>query len=134
MTASMTYPTAPATDEWLQRPVREYFGAIVWAPAPPAIAVAVPAAATAIARPPVSLDLTVVQYFAHFPWDGPVAAVATAVAIPDKSPPPAMIPDAQIDSALAELLDFEPTVDPEALLDVASQDDSGSLADFSDFF
>jgi hypothetical protein len=72
-----------------------------------------------------------VQYFAHFPWEGAVAAAATPI---DVFTPPAMIPDAQIDSALAELLDFEPTVDPEALLDVASQDDSGSLADFSDFF
>jgi hypothetical protein len=133
MTATMTYPPAPPTDAWLQRPVIDYFGTIVWAPTPPPIVTPI---APPAALPPVSLDLTVVQYFAHFPWDGPAAVTPATVAelTPDASLPPAMIPDAQIDSALAELLDFEPTVDPEALLDAASQDDSGSLADFSDFF
>jgi hypothetical protein len=131
---SMTYP-APTIDgaTWLQRSVCEYFGAVVWVPAPvaqrPAIAdnpvvAEMPAIVPAIAP---SFDRSVIQYFANFPWNGLAAmTVVTPTAIVE---PPMLDP-----AAIADWLDFEPTVDPTARLTSPAINDPGSLADFSDFF
>lgn len=121
--SSMIYPpTTSERSEWLQRSVTAYFATLTWT-AP----IAAAPAATAADQPPRSLDLSVVQYFANFPWGGAAAAPA--------DPQDANAPDTMLDPAtIGDWLDFEPTVDPEAILDGASQDDSGSLADFSDFF
>jgi hypothetical protein len=122
--SSMTYPpTTSERSEWLQRSVTAYFATLTWT-AP----IAAAPAATAADQPPRSLDLSVVQYFANFPWGG-------AAAVPAGPQDPTAAPEGMLDPAtIGDWLDFEPTVDPEAILDGASQDDSGSLADFSDFF
>jgi endonuclease/exonuclease/phosphatase (EEP) superfamily protein YafD len=124
--SSMTYPpTTSERSEWLQRSVTAYFATLTWT-AP----IAAAPAATAADQPPRSLDLSVVQYFANFPWGGAAAVLAAPAGAQDAAAPDAMLDPATI----GDWLDFEPTVDPEAILDGASQDDSGSLADFSDFF
>jgi hypothetical protein len=132
--------TDPATTidgaEWLQRSVCEYFKAIAWEPPPvvdvpptinPVIAADVPAP---IATFVPSLDRSVVQYFANFPWNGLAALVVAPVAGPTAEVESPMLDPA----AIADWLDFEPTVDPTARLDNTAINDPGSLADFSDFF
>jgi hypothetical protein len=141
---SMIYPATTIDGAaWLQRSVCEYFQAIAWVPPPvldppptiaPVIAVDAPAIGvesigTEVISEPPSLDRSVVQYFANFPWNGLAmsAVVApTAVAVGEA----AMLDPA----AIADWLDFEPTVDPKARLDNTAINDPGSLADFSDFF
>lgn len=123
----MVYPDVESTASdqstaaWLQQSVGEYFVAMVWE------ATMVPP----IARQPTrqrSLDMTVVQYFASFPWaDGAptIRSEATPTTVPTVE---------DLDRSLAELLAFEPTVDSNGVWDISSHADSGSLADFSDFF
>ncbi len=136
---SMTYPATTIDGaEWLQRSVCEYFQAIAWVPPPvvnppppiaPVMAVDAPAIGVESVSAPPSLDRSVVQYFANFPWNGlamPAVAVTTAVAVEES---PMLDP-----AAIADWLDFEPTVDPKARLDNTAINDPGSLADFSDFF
>lgn len=119
----MTYPTSDGSTQaaWLQHTVGNYFAGIQWeASIKPHPVRAEPV--------DLSLDMTVVQYFANFAWgdDAPIAAQTPANT--------SVKPHGSFEHSLAELLDFEPTVDPDAILDTASQEDSGSLADFSDFF
>jgi hypothetical protein len=134
---SMTYPATTIDGaDWLQRSVCDYFQAIAWVPppvvdAPPVTAPVVATDAPAIGEPHVlpSLDRSVVQYFANFPWNG--LAMAAVVA----PPAVAATEEAMLDpAAIADWLDFEPTVDPKARLDNPAINDPGSLADFSDFF
>jgi hypothetical protein len=131
---SITDPTTTIDGaEWLQRSVCEYFKAIAWEPppvvdTPPTINPVIPADAPAPSVTFVpSLDLSVVQYFANFPWNGlAVAPVVTPAAVAES----AMLDPA----AIADWLDFEPMVDPTARLHNTAINDPGSLADFSDFF
>jgi hypothetical protein len=131
--SSMTYPPlvhdAATPAPWLQRSVNDYFGAIAWVPLPVSpIAPATSADAASSNPAPLSLDLSVVQYFANFPWTG-----AAVVPVIDATEP--IAPEPMLDpAAIADWLDFAPTVDPEALPPKATLTDSGSLADFSDFF
>jgi hypothetical protein len=131
--SSMTYPSlvhdAATPAAWLQRSVNDYFSAIAWVPSPDSPpAPATPSAADPSNPAPLSLDLSVVQYFANFPWTG-------AAAVPVVSTPAPIAPEPMLDpAAIADWLDFAPTVDPEALPTKATPADSGSLADFSDFF
>jgi hypothetical protein len=134
--SSMTYPPlvhdAATSAPWLQRSVNDYFSAIAWVPLPVSPSLSDAPADTnpaAAANPvPLSLDLSVVQYFANFPWTG-AAAVPVVAATEPIGPEPMLDP-----AAIADWLDFAPTVDPEALPTKATPADSGSLADFSDFF
>jgi hypothetical protein len=124
--SSMTYPPlvhdAATPAAWLQRSVNDYFGTIAWVPLPVSPSLPVPPAD----QPPLSLDLSVVQYFANFPWSGAAAVSSVAAAIELE---PMLDP-----AAIADWLDFAPTVDPEAMPNQTAPTDSGSLADFSDFF
>ncbi len=130
--SSMIYPPlvhdAATAAPWLQRSVNDYFSAIAWVPLPIASLSAAPSAAAPSNPPLLSLDLSVVQYFANFPWSGAVAV--PVVAAPEPIGPAPMLDPA----AIADWLDFAPTVDPAALPTKATPADSGSLADFSDFF
>ncbi len=125
--SSMTYPPlvydAATPAAWLQRSVNDYFSAIAWVPLPVAPLSAAPSNPARL-----SLDLTVVQYFANFPWSGAVAEPVVTAPAPI-GPAPMLDP-----AAIADWLDFAPTIDPEALPTQATPADSGSLADFSDFF
>lgn len=130
---SMTYPPlvhdAATSAPWLQRSVNDYFSTIAWVPLPVS-PIAPPSDAAPVASAPLSLDLSVVQYFANFPWSG-VVVVPVVDATAPIDPEPMLDP-----AAIADWLDFAPTVDPAAqpLPTKATLTDSGSLADFSDFF
>jgi hypothetical protein len=134
--SSMTYPPlvhdAATPAAWLQRSVNDYFGTIAWVPSPVSPpAPATPSAAAPSNPVPRSLDLSVVQYFANFPWSG-MAVVPVVDPTEPIGPAPMLDP-----AAIADWLDFAPTVDPGAALSLptkATLTDSGSLADFSDFF
>ncbi len=129
--SSMTYPPlvhdAATPAAWLQRSVHDYFSAIAWVPLPVS-PIAPPADAAPPNSVPLSLDLSVVQYFANLPWSGVVAVPVVAASEP-------IGPELMLDpAAIADWLDFAPTVNPEARPTKAALADSGSLADFSDFF
>jgi hypothetical protein len=137
MPQSMLYP--PLLDEslgeslapWLTRSVNDYFAAIVWEPLPPPLPIVAHPEA-----PPLTLAMTVVEYFANFPWGGSVATPdddlttmpLTTMPLTTVSAPPSDDDEMNFEELFA------------ASFDDRMQPDSGdpapsgpSLTDFSDF-
>jgi hypothetical protein len=148
MAHSMVYPATPAERlaPWLQRSVTDYFATIAWEPLPPPLPTV-----TDPAAPPLTLSMSVVEYFANFPWGGSVPEAASKLAaLPDLGALSALahepafdalgLNESCFDAASSEQVSFEELF--AASFDDVVEPDSGdpvapsgpSLADFSDFF
>ncbi|MBE9028980.1 hypothetical protein IQ266_04280 [filamentous cyanobacterium LEGE 11480] len=131
--SQMIYPPvteANAQAEWLQRSVTEYFASVTWA------AMGTSKLDAIREEIPLSLDMSVVQYFANFAWGGGAGSnAATSLPPITSEPQPSTTEEGLLDPSMVEdFLDFAPMAYPDAPSDGSTPDDVGSLADLADFF